>query len=119
MSITSTMKKIFFLSAFILFLCFGCEERSGVTEEQEPKTSIPPDNAELEEAKAISRKIFEGIEKVENEEASREEFQAYAKPLQEKLNSLIVIMEEQEVRELDRYRNELMDELSITDTATH
>ena len=112
-------KTILFLSAIMFLICFGSEERSGGTEEQESKTSLRPDNSELEEAKAISRKIFEGIEKVEKEEATREEFQAYAKPLQEKLNSLIVIMEEQEVQELDRYRNELMDELSITDTATH
>lgn len=88
----------------------SCMESSTAGKKETDET-FHSDNSELEEAKAISRKIYEGIAKVEKKELSRTEFRAYAKPLQHKLNSLIVNMEEEDVKELDSYRNELMEEL--------
>lgn len=98
----------------MLLLTLGCMEPSEENTANSGVEHFRSDNSELQEAKAISRKIYEGIEKVEKEELTREEFQAYAKPLQQKLNALIINMEEEDVKELDRYRNHLMEQLGAS-----
>lgn len=99
------------LMLFILTSVSACMDSSTTGNRRADKTFYS-DNSELEEAKAITRKIYEGIAKVEKKELNRTEFHSYAKPLQHKLNSLIVNMEDQDVKELDSYRNELMEELA-------
>lgn len=109
------MKKSFLLilAAVAIFLApAGCMEYSEEEERERTKTFVS-DNSELQEAKALTRKIYEGIEKVEKNRLSRAEFQSYAKPLQQKLNSLIINMEEGDVKELDAYTNRLMEELGV------
>lgn len=109
------MKKLLLLlTANILLLSWGCMESS---EEDASKTEIRrfhSDNAELQEAKAIARKIYEGIEKVEKEELTREEFQSYARPLQQKLNALIINMGDEDLKKLEQYRNHLMERLGAS-----
>ena len=105
------MKRVAFLSTFLLLVLSGCERQKknavGVSVQKETFA----DNSELEEAKAISRKIYEGIGEVERGKLTRAEFQTLAKPLQRKLNSLIIQMEEDEVKELEDFKNKLMEKL--------
>lgn len=100
------MKKIFQLSILLLFAP-GCNFN-----EHQPKDSaqkeIVSDHANLEEAKAIARKLIEGLEKVEQKQISREDFENISKPLQKQLNILIISLEDQELRELETYRHQLM-----------
>lgn len=100
------MKKLFQLS-LLLVLVIGCNFN-----EQQPKDSaqkeIVSDHANLEEAKAIARKLIEGLEKVEQKQISRKDFENISKPLQKQLNTLIISLEDHELRELETYRQQLM-----------
>lgn len=100
------MKKITLLP-ILLILVFACNFN-----EQQPKDSaqkeIISDHAHLEEAKAIARKLIEGLEKVEQKQISREDFENISRPLQKQLNILIISLDDHELRELESYRNELM-----------
>ena len=100
------MKKIFQLS-ILLILAPGCNFNDHQPTDRAQK-QIVSDHANLEEAKAIARKLIEGLEKVEQKQISREDFENISKPLQKQLNTLIISLEDHELRELETYRHELM-----------
>lgn len=105
------MKRLVFLSTFLLLVLSGCDKQEKDADGVSVQKEIISDNSELEEAKAISRKIYEGIGEVERGKLTKAEFQTFAKPLQRKLNSLIIQMEEDEVKELEEFNNKLMEKL--------
>lgn len=99
------MKKLVLLFFILSFTAISCRD------EGEPELSqqiFMSDNEELEEAKAITRKLFEGLEKVEENKMSREDFKKMAEPLQRELNMLIISMEAQDAQKLESYKDELM-----------
>ena len=111
------MKRLAFLSNFLLLLLSGCEGREKNAEGVRVHKEQISDNSELEEAKAISREIYEGIAEVERGKLTRAEFQIFAEPLQRKLNSLIIQMEEDEVKELEDFKKRLMEKLEPREQA--
>ena len=102
------MKKIILLSG-LLILASACNFNEHQPKDSAQKEFIS-DHAHLEEAKAIARKLMEGLEKVEQNQISREDFENFSEPLQKQLNTLIISLEDYELRELETYRNELMKE---------
>jgi len=100
------MKKILPL-LLLLLMALSCNFSDQQSMDSAQK-KIVSDHDELEEAKAIARKLMEGLEQVEQKEISREEFESVSKPLQKQLNTLILVLEDKELQELESYRYELM-----------
>ena len=105
------MKRLAFLITFLLLVFSGCDRQEKDADGFSVRKETISDNSELEEAKTISRKIYEGIGEVERGKLTRAEFRTFAKPLQRKLNALIIQMEEDEVKELEEFNNKLMEKL--------
>ena len=103
------MKKFLLLFVIFSFTTVSCNHKQeGELSHSPSHSTYISDNSELEEAKAITRKLFEGLKKVEENQLSREDFEGLAEPLQRKLNSLILSMEDRDAQALEAYKNELM-----------
>ena len=108
------MKKRLLLLSFLLLLGISCNDNGDQKKDHDQKDrkqeKLISDHDQLEEAKAIARKLMEGMHKVEREELSRVEFESASRPLQKKLNVLIMALDKEELRELEDYRKQLLAE---------
>lgn len=105
------MKKISLLFLLLLFANLSCNDQDHRLKEK-AETEFVSDHAQLEEAKAISKKLLLGLEKVEKEKLSRSEFESMSRPLQKQLNVLIMALDDKDLQELEDFRNKLLVELA-------
>ena len=100
------MNRLLLLS-FILVISAACNF-SHEQPNESAKKEIVSDHAYLEEAKAIAKQLIEGSERVEKKELTRAEFEKKSRPLQRQLNLLIMSLDKEELKQLEKYRNELL-----------
>lgn len=99
--------KNLFLFILLTLITAGCNFSNDQPTDRAQK-EIVSDHEYLEEAKAITRELLEGSEKVEKKVLSRAEFEKRSRPLQKQLNLIIMSLDKEELRQLENYRNQLL-----------
>lgn len=96
-----------FLLIFLLVFASACNFSKEQSQES-AKKEIVSDHAYLEEAKALTKQLIEGSEKVEKKLLSRAEFEKKSRPLQKQLNLLIMSLDQEELKQLEKFRDDLL-----------
>jgi hypothetical protein len=109
------MKLLFgriFLASFILISCNNISNSPSNTSSADTsvaKTQIVI--SRLTEAKSVAKTIFEYLEQADLNQITKEQLDIKAKPLQSHLDSLRLVLTTNEIKELDAYRAQLLNDL--------
>ena len=107
-----TVAKVAYTMALCSLLVSCTNEETNTAKSDSITSGIKSQNVQLDEAKQLSKSIIDYVEQADMNEITIKTLSRKADPLQLKLDSVRKKLNPAQVKELDAYRNQLLDEMA-------
>lgn len=98
-------------TVFAIIFLTSCNNQTDTNSKKSQYQDIKNSKSKLDEAKETAKTIFEFVEQVETNKITKEQLDLKAEPLQIHLDSLRLVLTSEEIKELDSFRTQLVNDM--------